>query len=520
VLSSGASIHARLPVALDKILRDRGLAAPNGGPLYAYRFTADEIAALKEPLTHTLSLAGSTCLDTPWCSRAFVAIAANWFCTWRGEGVWGYAPLCAELRLQYRQDQWHDVTSGIREGLRGWNRRVRRSEGGSDEYLASLICEGGLPLRAIHGGRWLYQWLQGALDLAARGVDSDQAAAQEAWRVPATFRNHLIPVAAELIGQLHQVKRDLAGSTDRAGLDAIAWLDLNRDGWRESLPIDMGDEDARALIERVVRRAERSALGDIGLQRGLVQGPDGLWDFTISLSLDGHIEHARLPLDLGPKLTGKFRARVRPAGDLLALVSGDLAIMEAYEDDETPWWRVRPLRRITHQPCLPDLRAELAVESDGTPLGNFVLPDAEGLTPEPMAFAPSPDAADRLTLVARGSHTTRSPFLVIAVSQQSTPMFHVVSGSVQALGHTRHFDLELYRAEGELRPERPTLPQTTSDPWPPNTQLSERLGETSGTLGTYRTGRPVILTRPGIRSGDSGDRRGPAKPTAPRLPRD
>ncbi len=83
------------------------------------------------------------------------------------------------------------MTSGIREGLRGWNRRVRRSEGGSDEYLASLICEGGLPLRAIHSGRWLYQWLQGALDLAARGVDPDQAAAQEAWRVPATFRNHL-----------------------------------------------------------------------------------------------------------------------------------------------------------------------------------------------------------------------------------------------------------------------------------------------------------------------------------------
>jgi hypothetical protein len=451
VLSSGASVHARLPVVLDKMLRDRGLTAPDGGPLYAYRFTADEIAALKEPLTQVLTWAGSTCLDTTWCSRAFVAIASNWFCTWQGEGAWGYAPFCAELGLQYRQDHWQSVTAGIREGLRGWGRRVRRSENGSDEYLASLICEGGLPLRAIHGGRWLYQWLQGALDLAARGVDSDQAAAQEAWRVPATFRSHLIPVASELVGQLHQIKRDLAASADRAGLDAIAWLDINRDGWRESLPLDMGDEDARALIERVVRRAERGAIADIGLQRGLIQAADGDWDFTISLSLDGHIEHARLPHDLGTKLAGKFRARVRPAGDLLALVSGDLAIMEAYEEDETPWWRVRPLRRITHQPCPPDLRIELAVESDGTPLGNFVLPDAEGLTPEPMAFAPSPDAADRLTLVARGSRTTRSPFLVIGVPQQSAQMFNVVSGSVQALGRTRHFGLELYRAEGELR---------------------------------------------------------------------
>jgi hypothetical protein len=451
MLNSGASVHARLPVALDKILRDRGLAAPNGGPLYAYRFTADEITALKQPLTQALALAGSTCLDTPWCSRAFVAIACNWFSSWRGEGAWGYAPLCAELGLQYRQDHWHDVTSGIREGLRGWGRRVRRNERGDDEYLASLICEGGLPLRAIHGGRWLYQWLQGSLDLVARGVDPGQAAAQEAWRVPTTFRTHLTPVAAELVEQMHQIKRDLAASADRAGLDAIAWLDLNRAGWRETLPLDMGDEDARALIERVVRRAERGALGDIGLQRGIVLGADGYWDFTITLSLDGHIEHTRLPHDLGPKLSGKLRARVRPAGDLLEFVSGDLAIMEAYEEDETPWWRVRPLRRVTDQPCPPELRVELAIESDGTPLGNFVLPDAEGLTPEPMAFAPSTDAADRLTLVARGSHTTRSPYLVIGVPPQCAPRFNVVTGSVQALGRTRRFDLELYRAEGELR---------------------------------------------------------------------
>ena len=183
--------------------------------------------------------------------------------------------------------------AGIREGLRGWGRRVRRSESGGDEYLASLICEGGLPLRAIHGGRWLYQWLQGALDLVARGVDPDQAAAQEAWRVPSTFRTHLIPVAAELVGQVHQIKRDLAASADRAGLDAIAWLDLNRRRLARRLASRYGDDDARALIERVVRRAERGAAGEIGLRRGLVQAADGAWDFTVAVSLDGHIEHTR-----------------------------------------------------------------------------------------------------------------------------------------------------------------------------------------------------------------------------------
>ena len=42
------------------------------------------------------------------------------------------------------------------------------------------------------------------------------------------FRNHLVPLAAELGGHLHRIKQDLAASVDRAGLDVIAWLDLNK----------------------------------------------------------------------------------------------------------------------------------------------------------------------------------------------------------------------------------------------------------------------------------------------------
>lgn len=453
MVSSGASVHARLPAALEKILRDRGLSEPSGGPLYAYRFTAEEIAALKQPLTQVLARIGPTCLDTTWCSRAFVAIACNWFCSWRGEGAWGYAPLCAELGLQYCQDHWKDVTNGIREGLRGWGRRVRRNEHGDDEYLASLICEGGLPLRAIHGGRWLYQWLQGALDLVARGVDPGQAAAQEAWHAPASFRMDLTLVAAELIQQIHQIKRDLAASAERAGLDPIAWLDLNRPRWRETLPLDMGDEDARALIERVVRRAERGALGGIGIQRGLVSRLDGQWNFTISLSLDGQIEQSGLPHDISSKLLGKLRAKIKPAGDLLSIIHGDLAIMEAYEEDDISWWRVRPLRRVATLPCSPELRVDLTVEADGAPLGNFVLPDADPLTSEPLAFIPDADDAARLILVARGSHTTRASYLVVAVPRQGAEKFSVVRGSMQPLGAACELNLELYRVEGELRLE-------------------------------------------------------------------
>lgn len=264
MLNSAGSASARLPAALETILRVRGLTAPDGRPLYAYKLTPTEIAGLKEPLAYVFSRVGGSCLDTKWCSRAFVAIACDWIRRWKEGGAWGYAPLCAELGARYGHDlHWQEVSSAIREGLSGWGRSVHLTDAGDHEYLASLVCEAGLPLRAVHDGRWLSRWPQSALDLAGRGIDPNQATQQEAWRAPKTFAEMLSPVAAGLVALLNDLKRGLPPPSERSGLDAVAWLDLNRNGWRDALPLDMGDDDARALIERVVRRADRGVPAEL-----------------------------------------------------------------------------------------------------------------------------------------------------------------------------------------------------------------------------------------------------------------
>jgi hypothetical protein len=56
------------------------------------------------------------------------------------------------------------------------------------------------------------------------------------------------------------------------------------------LPLDMADDDARSLIERIVGRAERGAFGELEVRRGLVRRSDGDWDFTITLALNGNVE--------------------------------------------------------------------------------------------------------------------------------------------------------------------------------------------------------------------------------------
>jgi hypothetical protein len=81
---AGNSVHARLPAALEKILRDCGLSKPHGGPLYSYRFTPDEIAALKPTLTQLIARIDPTCLDTPWCARPFARNRVRRF----GSGLW------------------------------------------------------------------------------------------------------------------------------------------------------------------------------------------------------------------------------------------------------------------------------------------------------------------------------------------------------------------------------------------------------------------------------------------------
>lgn len=62
-----------------------------------------------------------------------------------------------------------------------------------------------------------------------------------------------------------------------------------------------------------------------------------------------------------------------------------------------------------------------------------------------------PDATDRLVLIARGGHTTRSAALVIGVPEESASALKVVSRSIESLGRTRELGLQLCRIEGEAR---------------------------------------------------------------------
>jgi hypothetical protein len=137
--------------------------------------------------------------------------------SWRGEGAWGYAPFCTESGLQYGQEHWHSVTAGVRECLGRWGRR-----GCTNGFRAFLISSHAASLRI-------------------RPPHRRPGASHPC------FRNHLVPLAAELGRHLHRIKQDLAAAVDRAGLDVIAWLDLNRLGWRDALPVDMVDGDARTL---------------------------------------------------------------------------------------------------------------------------------------------------------------------------------------------------------------------------------------------------------------------------------
>ena len=217
--NSAGSVHARLPAALDKILRDRGLSAPDGGPLYAYRFTADEIAALKEPLTQVLAWAG-TAVSTRHGALGHLSLSPAIGLAAGEARESGVMPRSApELGLQYHQEHWHYVTSRSAKACAAGAVACVGSENGSDEYLASLICEGGLPLRAIQGGRWLYQWLQGALDLVARGVDPRSGRGAGSLACPPSQERLDRLWRRNLSSRCIDQARLGANSTDRAGLD-------------------------------------------------------------------------------------------------------------------------------------------------------------------------------------------------------------------------------------------------------------------------------------------------------------
>lgn len=396
-----------------RLLAHRGLSAPDGGPLYAYRFTRTEY----EAIAAQLRACGARGLADREGAALFVAFAAEWFRRDRVGGYWDWIRPLAAVGIRYHsQDPNGDLTypqvrDAIEVGLAAWG----RSPPADHEWMLAVVREAGFPAAATRMDPRLSTWLKRSVLAIERGFSAREAVALESWRTSERMVRALFDAAAALCAGIAGLRA--AVPVAERGSDPVARLDARLPGWRATLPFDVEACDIGALVEELLSvRVDRSDA--LWTTRRLVRR-DGGWQARASLGLAGDIEHARMPVGLRDRLAGLGRLRLVARGELVD-IARPFAALERDYDEERDVWEVRPLV-TTFDRALP-LHADLRIGAlTGDRIaGEFTAFGGEALDGGVAVLEPAagedPGNAIGFAVLGAGSVRSRALWLALAVA--------------------------------------------------------------------------------------------------------
>jgi hypothetical protein len=307
-------------------LAKRGCSRATGEPLYSYRVAKDEFLALQSGLQAFLFEESKRCRlgeiakRESWFPALFVLYSAEW---WRREydgSGWTWEPIVGSLGAP--QDDWTLSRRSlcVETGLADW--KIRLSNSGGFRYLGSIALQGGLPMKLLAAaqgniGRVLTRVMHHAASSNVGESEIEEWVESLATYLPHTYRQtEIYRLLAQVITTVLALKRN-------AGLDsaeaAIAKLDATDPEWRNKFPLPIEDDQARGLLERLVKdaasvRAERkSAMVAVDRRLELV---DAAWQIRSSVVIPEYATVAEINALFGqPKEAQLPRALVFRVSD-------------------------------------------------------------------------------------------------------------------------------------------------------------------------------------------------------------
>ena len=383
-----------------------------GDPLYRYPVSEEAVLALKERLCARRT--AFTQQPSPDFAGQFVFWAADWFRRhYDGTGL-SWEALGAELGVNCEWRHWRQLTD---VGLRFWrlpplriNRRHHR--------LAAIARQGGFPVAALEKaqGGWAQRYLETLVaTLAGSSTPDFETANSIAGRliemVPTTWQNSgLQVVSAELALEVVRLRRLAEEKGGLTGALASPWLDQHEPGWRDQLPLSIGSEAGRALIDGLMRTvALRGGHEAVKCYRWLEVGPEGRRE-GVTLELAGRLEGKAIASNLASEWS---RLRLYPAGIFAQHVAGELAVADPEEDGR---WRARPSTQRTEFHLPANVPIDVELRGDGRRVsGPFVLSGGEAVTGDLRIYAVDneTDTGARLRLLGSASGGFREDLLVV-----------------------------------------------------------------------------------------------------------
>lgn len=388
---------------LQQILLQRSyLRREQGSPLYAYRATADELAALHAALRGHCASGAS--FDTP-TAAAFCLFGAEWFCRQYTGGPWAWRTILDAVGFHGTTPTLYNV---IQRGLAFWHRPLVML-GSERQFLVTLACEGGLPLGLLQGEsgsalRRFFRELLGAREAYRRPA---RELVVDASRVlPPTLQQDVVcGLAAQLVDAVADLRLAAAGAAD-----PVAYLDTHHPTWRERVPLRLEEDVARQLLTGLLRQARPPTVDFVEIETRLCL--DGVRRFE---------RVARFPRtmpaeDLEGQL-GLGRGAIPPRA-YLHLLTADaarfpVATATAVASESTFDLAALPARPI-RDPLAVIGRVLLAASAGSHDLSIVQPPGGEELDDLPWVFRAQPQGGGHV-LAAVGSHRTSADELLLAL---------------------------------------------------------------------------------------------------------
>lgn len=425
---------------LKKIFERCGQDGPDGRPLYSYRIDGLQFLSLMEILKH------SSRNDVSW-PAAFVLFAAEW---WRREyagGAWSWAPILEEIGIRSDSISAQERSRIVKDGLDFWRRPVRSSDQNQQEYLLSIILEGGLPLRRLQhehaGGDKLLPLLQkAASQVMARkqwGATSEEIVRSHMHKLPQSFRS---PEVVDVLSAIVDACVNLRETYDlHDKLDPVSWLNQHvGEKWKWQFPLSMEDESAKGLLESLIRDLAKApnAEDEFSIRRVLQRMGNSSYQLQASVGM---------PVMVSSDALEAFGSALESQMTLVAIADDynrPVASLGLYASDR---YRVRSLgAAITNKPAHSEFLLRLENTRTGQIVGEKAPLGGAGLDDDlPWVFIE--DGNTHLFLGQGNVSVKYDACLVVADGNQCEVNDNTIFEKIGTLADTQR---SVYRLEGEL----------------------------------------------------------------------
>ena len=395
---------------LSSLLGSVGLTVPDERPLYAYRCSTERFEEARDVLA-----GWSPQRDPGAGGRVFAVYAAEWWRRHYDGGPWAWQPLLDSIRCEAAFPELYEP---LRNAWRWWHVRPVVL-GASVRYLGTCACQGGLPLHFVsspHSNvRRFLRALLREYRIFRRVVDDGYTLAEPLRsHLPRSLRQEPVyRLCAEVMDQIWELR-----SVGAQQEDPIAILDKQTPEWRSRMPIDLGDAQARGLIDSLLRDAatESSAVGEFQVLRYITDTAAGR-RFVVEPRVPQRMPAAGVARLVGigqEDLPGRFQLRVdgsRPVPIANGRVAGDEVVFSGVLTEP------EDLAAIADREIRWFLQAGGRIGDSFAPRGSAALADDL-----PWVFAATEDGEFRLDLYAEGSVRTRFPRVAVACRDDAAPM--------------------------------------------------------------------------------------------------